>query len=249
MNNLREHDECLERLWHLRERGIASTIASACGEGIREQCLRELAAEGMAAIGPGDSVSFTAAGDEQARRLIRCHRIAERLVFDVLGESAESSACEFEHLVETGVVDSICTLLGHPRECPHGYTIPEGDCCRKLAEVVHRRVVPLRNLALGESARIAWVATGSDERLHALSSLQIRPGARVTLHQTRPSIVIEVEGSSIAIDDAVALAINVWAPEREPSPAAGQPGAWSAGGPAPRQGPRRGRGGKGWMAR
>jgi DtxR family transcriptional regulator, Mn-dependent transcriptional regulator len=167
----------------------------------------------------------------------------------VLGESAESSACEFEHLVETGVVDSICTLLGHPRECPHGYPIPEGECCRRLAEVVRRRVVPLRELALGQSARIAWVATGSDERLHALSSLQIRPGAAVTLHQIRPSIVIELEGSSIAIDEAVAMAINVWAPEHDPGAGEEKPGGWIAGGPAARRGPHRRRDRKGWMIR
>ena len=224
MNNQREHDECLERLWHLSERGIAPSVTGAVAEGMRGQCLQELAADGLLVIDGAGSMSFTPAGQEQARRLIRCHRIAERLIYDVLGENVESSACEFEHLVETGVVDSICTLLGHPRECPHGYQIPEGDCCRRSAEVVRRRVVPLLDLDLGESARIAWVATGSDERLHALSSLQIRPGALVTLHQTRPSVVIEVEGASIAIDESVASAINVWAPEHETaeaSPATG----------------------------
>jgi DtxR family transcriptional regulator, Mn-dependent transcriptional regulator len=229
MRRTLEHDECLERIWHLAERGIGPSVASAGADGVREGCLRELAAGGMLALGPAGSVSLTAEGQEQARRLIRCHRIAERLVYDVLGENSETSACEFEHLVETGVVDSICTLLGHPRECPHGYAIPEGDCCRRSAEVVKRRVVPLLHLDLGESARIAWVSAQGDERLHALSSLQIRPGAAVTLHQTRPSVVIEVEGASIAIDEAVAAAINVWAPEHDlqeteggPSPAAAQ---------------------------
>jgi DtxR family Mn-dependent transcriptional regulator len=223
MNGRWEHDECLEQIWHLRERGIGPSVSGAAAEGVREQCLRELAAEGQLAIDAAGEVSFTPDGEEQARRLIRCHRVAERLVYDVLGENAESSACEFEHLVETGVVDSICTLLGHPRECPHGYSIPEGDCCRRSAEVVRRRVVPLLQLDLGESARIAWVSARNDERLHALSSLQIRPGAMVTLHQTRPSVVVEVEGASIAIDDAVASAINVWAPEHAPSEAEAGP--------------------------
>jgi DtxR family Mn-dependent transcriptional regulator len=249
MGETRDRDECLERLWHLRERGAALTLAGAAAAEMREPLLRELAAAGLVWIDEAGALALTAAGEEHARRLIRCHRIAERLIFDVLGESAESSACEFEHLVETGVVDSICTLLGHPRECPHGYPIPEGDCCRRSAEVVRRRVVPLPELALGEKARIAWVSSGTDERLHALSSLQIRPGAVVTLHQTRPSVVIEVEGASIAIDEAVAAAINVWEPEREPSPGPGPGGGWGAAGPARRQGPRRGRQGKGWMAR
>jgi len=216
MNGNREHDECLERLWHLREQGGAGT------EGPRQDCLDALVREGLVIVDPAGEASFTPQGEERARRLIRCHRIAERLLHDVLGENQESSACEFEHLVETGVVDSICTLLGHPRECPHGFPIPEGDCCRRSAEVVRRRVVPIMDLAIGEAARIAWVYSSTDARLHALESMQIRPGALVRLHQTRPSVVIEVEGASVAIDESVAAAINVWSPEggdgEEPRP-------------------------------
>jgi hypothetical protein len=38
----------------------------------------------------------------------------------------EKSACEFEHLVADEITDSICTLLGHPKTCPHGWELLRG---------------------------------------------------------------------------------------------------------------------------
>ncbi|OHD73727.1 MAG: hypothetical protein A2177_06245 [Spirochaetes bacterium RBG_13_68_11] len=56
----------------------------------------------------------------------------------------------------------------------------------------------------------------SDAQLHALDSLQLRPGAMVTLHQRRPSFVVECEGAHLALDDALAQAVNVWATDHPP---------------------------------
>src|SRR5438477_12227297 len=76
---------------------------------------------------------FTPAGEERARTVIRRHRLAERLFMDVLSirdeVEVESSACKFEHILSPDVTDRICTLLGHPVECPHGSPIPPGECC------------------------------------------------------------------------------------------------------------------------
>ena len=54
--------------------------------------------------------------------------------------SIEKNACTFEHILSPEVTDRICTFLGHPRTCPHGSPIPEGDCCldARGAEVAGR---------------------------------------------------------------------------------------------------------------
>ncbi len=83
--------------------------------------------KGWPTSSPEGRYAFSPEGERRARQLVRSHRLAERLTQDVLGQSAEPSACEFEHLLGTEVVDAICTLLGHPRECPHGYPIPTGE--------------------------------------------------------------------------------------------------------------------------
>jgi len=211
MNGANERDEMLERLWQLRERGC-STVPALRGEladRYREVDLAELARDSLVALA-GEEISLTAAGSAHAERLIRAHRIGERLIHDVLGREFESGACEFEHILNTEIVEGICTLLGHPRECPHGFPIPEGECCRVSARYVQKLIVPLTELKIGQSARVAYVYTKSDQQLHRLTSLQIRPGRLVKLHQEYPSYVIECEGASIALDDEVARSINVW---------------------------------------
>jgi DtxR family Mn-dependent transcriptional regulator len=211
VNGVTDRDEMLERLWQLGERGRPTRAALdvALRGRFREDDLAHLGGDGLVTIA-GEQISLTPDGIAHAGRLIRAHRIGERLIHDVLGREFETGACELEHILATEVVDGICTLLGHPRECPHGFPIPEGECCRSSARYAEKLIVPLTELAVGQSARVAYVYTRSDQQLHRLASLQIRPGTTVKLHQVSPSYVIECDGASIALDTEVARAINVW---------------------------------------
>lgn len=219
MEQERIKEECLEVLWYLEEAGKPSLEAfrRELGAEYRAELLEELAREGIVRL-EGDLLRLTPSGRDHTRRLIRSHRLAERLVHDVLGVEFEKGACEFEHILNPDLVDSICTLLGHPRECPHGMPIPEGDCCLQKAQAVESTVVPLTELRVGEAARVAYVYASSDRQLHRLDNLLLRPGAQVRLHQRHPSFVLECEGSLIAVDDRVAANIHVWAGPGHPRP-------------------------------
>ena len=230
MNGTNDRDEMLERLWQLRERGCSTVPAlrAELAERYQDMDLQELSRDNLVLLA-GEEIALTAPGSAHAERLIRAHRIGERLIHDVLGREFESGACEFEHILNTEIVEGICTLLGHPRECPHGFPIPEGECCRVSARYVQKLIVPLTELKIGQSARVAYVYTKSDQQLHRLTSLQIRPGRLVKLHQAYPSYVIECEGASIALDDEVARSINVWveggaAVTADPAGPGGRPG-------------------------
>lgn len=216
MEQDRTKEELLEVLWYMQEDADASfdRFQREVGEHYRRDLVAEMEAEGLVRV-EGDSIRLTDGGRTATRQLIRSHRLAERLVHDVLGVEYERGACEFEHIVNPDLVDSICTLLGHPRECPHGLPIPEGECCRQRAQTVESSVVPLPQLEVGEAARVAYVYAGNDQQLHRLDNLLIRPGVIIKLHQRRPSFVVECEGSMIALDDTVAGGIHVWvSPER-----------------------------------
>ena len=219
MEKKSEKEEYLEVLWYLRESDTDTLAAfqSELGERYDAALVKELSVAGIVALG-NDTISLTEDGIVYTRQLIRSHRIAERLVHDVLGVPYEDGACEFEHIINPELVDSICTLLGHPRECPHGMPIPEGECCRQHAQVVESTVLPLTQLGVGESGKIAYVYAKNDQQLHKLENLLIRPGATVKLHQCSPSFVIECENSVIALDEQVADSIHVWVgPGREQS--------------------------------
>jgi DtxR family Mn-dependent transcriptional regulator len=205
-------EEYLEILWYMKEEGNTSLtyFKEELGGNFKPEVLKEIVSEGIIQIGD-DSIHLTEKGNNYTRQLIRSHRLAERLVHDVLSVEFEKGACEFEHILNPELVDSICTLLGHPRECPHGMPIPEGDCCRQRAQTVESSVIPLDQMEVGESARVAYVYGTSDQHLHKLDTLLVRPGNIVKLHQRRPSFVIECEDAMIAIDEGVAADIHVWA--------------------------------------
>jgi DtxR family Mn-dependent transcriptional regulator len=207
------HEEYIEVVWTILEKGSNSLaqLEEKIGALYDDASLDQLVDDGIVILDrDAGTLAFTESGEVRARQLIRSHRIAERLISDVLGGEYEDGACEFEHIKNPVLVDSICTLLGHPRECPHGLPIPGGECCRRSADVVQRSVVPLTSLESGSSAVIAYVYSKNDGQLHILEGMQLRPGMTVKLHQKKPTYVIEVEDAHIAIDPDVAMNIQVW---------------------------------------
>src|SRR5262245_16884353 len=143
-------DEALEAIWTCTEYGRAtvSEVRMTAVGGATAELLESMRHDGLITIdGAGDDAKVKLTGDGLGigRRIIRSHRLAERLVCDVLGlslDSAEAAACEFEHTLSGDITDSICTLLGHPRLCPHGKEIPEGECCRQERDEVGPVVLP-----------------------------------------------------------------------------------------------------------
>jgi len=215
-NRKRERDEHIEQLWYMKEEGndSAEAFKTAMNGKIDPAIIDELASEDMVELSADRSkLKLTNKGEDYGKQLIRAHRLAERLIYDILGGDFESGACEFEHIVTPELVDSICTLLGHPKTCPHGMQIPQGQCCRRSAKTAHSSVIPLSELEIGQSARIAYVNCKSDQQLHKINGLHLRPGVTATLHQKYPTFVVECEGSNIAMDEQIASSICVW---REP---------------------------------
>src|SRR3989338_371412 len=136
--------------------------------------------------------------------VIRRHRLAERLLTDVLETKGdEDSACKFEEILSEEVTDAICTLLGHPKECPHGQPIPEGRCCRKAKEVIESLVTTLDKIGVGERVIVAYILTHNHPRLHKLMSFGIAPGISIKVHQKSPSYLIHLEETQIALEQEV----------------------------------------------
>jgi len=219
MNRKRETDEHIEQLWYMKEGGKDSIddLKTALDTGYDADITNELLSDGLVQLSEhNNSITLTKKGEDYARQLIRAHRLAERLLHDVLGGDYESGACEFEHTVTPELVDSICILLGHPEACPHGMPIPQGQCCRHSSRTAQSSVIPLVELAVGQSARVAYINCKSDQQLHKIDGLCIRPGAIVTLHQRYPTYVIECEGSNIAMDEEIVSNICVWRKPEHP---------------------------------
>ncbi|HCJ67101.1 MAG TPA: hypothetical protein DHV62_07205 [Elusimicrobia bacterium] len=206
-------EESLGVIWHFQEQGTKNQekICSKLKEGVNEQIFDELLNEKLIRIENGNIV-FTPEGEKIASNITRRHRLAERLLNDVLevkqGE-IDKSACEFEHILSEEVTDAICTLLGHPKFCPHGSPIPAGECCKKAKEEVESIIVSLDKLSPGEKGRVAYFTTLEHPQLHKFLSLGIIPGKIIHLHQTHPAYVIKVEETQLALEENLAKNIYV----------------------------------------
>ncbi|RJQ13318.1 MAG: DtxR family transcriptional regulator [Nitrospiraceae bacterium] len=210
-NKLR--DEILELLWAMREKGSKSFsgVVRDVNDNKASDVLRKMEKSGLVMIS-SDDVELTDKGEARARDLTRRHRLAERLFHDVLEvgmEESEETACEIEHFLSPSVTDSVCSFLGHPPTCPHGKPIPRGECCSKYRNEVKPLVMQLKELDIGSRGRIVFIKPSEDSRLERLASMGMLPGSIIKLKQKRPSFVLEIDETTLAVDGLIAEEIYV----------------------------------------
>lgn len=208
-------EEILERLWTLRERhSIARPdLASESFRFDPAAAITE-ARRRTWVTGGRDGLGLSLEGEQRAAGIIRRHRLAERLLFDVIHldtETMEAGACELEHshILSEEATDRVCAFLGHPPTCPHDRPIPRGRCCEKFSHEVRPLVTPLSQSAIGQSYRVVFIASGSHRRLDRLAAFGVVPGAALRLHQRLPTFMVQVGGTDIALESEVAADIFV----------------------------------------
>lgn len=204
--------EILEKLWIAIEEEKKDKVSiDDLGLDKESSQLQELVNNELIIISD-DIVKFTPHGQKEAETAIRRHRLAERLLNDVLETKhnvLEENACEFEHFIHEGTEESICTLLGHPKICPHGKPIPPGECCRKGKEAGEPVISALADLSPGQYGRIAYVLSSQSNEVQKLVSIGILPGTQIQLIQRYPSYVFKVGNTQYAVDREIASQIYV----------------------------------------
>jgi DtxR family Mn-dependent transcriptional regulator len=208
----RKAEDAVEAVWMLHERSRQAPVdrvALFIGEPFSAEDAAQLQGRGWVRIA-GGGLELTPRGRDVARDIVRRHRLAERLLQDLLGlhpKQAQADACRFEHILSAEAVESVCTLLGHPTTCPHGHPIPAGRCCETLSREVAPLVRPLSMLQPGESGEIAFLTPRFHRRLDRLSSFGILPGSRLSLHQKTPTYVVRVGETELALEADIASEI------------------------------------------
>jgi DtxR family Mn-dependent transcriptional regulator len=212
-------EEILETLWieTSEKRREAIPLAEL---GRAKRPLEQLEKAGYVSLSD-DQITLTAKGRPEARSVVRRHRLAERLLYDVLGTGdrlMHDKACKFEHLLDKGLDESVCHLLGHPKICPHGKPIPPGRCCQRGRGQVQKLVSPLSQLAQGQTGKVAYIYAPETSRLQKLMAMGILPGAPIRLLQSFPSYVFAAGQTQFAVDKDIADAIYVRLVEEEAAP-------------------------------
>ena len=131
-----EHVEMyLKAIWHIRERGEEPKVSSIAKLlNIKQpsvvEMLRKLDSAKLVEYKKGSIVELKRQGEQIGKQMIRNTRLLEVLMKDALKiEIDEEMACGIEHHMKNVFTDALCTLLKHPRKCPHGFQIPKGKCC------------------------------------------------------------------------------------------------------------------------
>lgn len=206
-------DEALELLWVLDEDGHHDLkhVRLGSDDSDIDAVIQQLAGKGLVTV-TDDSILMTDTGIAAASDLIRRHRLSERLFFDVFDltmEEVEGGACKTEHILSEALTDSICTFLGHPTTCPHGKAIPRGECCKKYRLDVQPLVTNLTEFEVGKRCKIVFIHQSDAGRISRLSSIGIIPGSIIRLIQKRPSVVLQIDETTIAVDPELARDIFV----------------------------------------
>lgn len=205
-------EEILEAMWiAIEEKGAGFAESEKIGIAADDPAFKELTKRAFIEVKDG-RLYFRPEGRREGRSTIRRHRLAERLMMDVLnipGENGDSKACQFEHLLNEGVDARVCAMLNHPATCPHGKPIPPGDCCLDAKRSGDLGVVPLTELKSNEEGRIVYIQTEDNKKMQKLVAMGVLPGNRIHLLQSFPSYIFRVGYSEFAVDAEMAREIFI----------------------------------------
>jgi DtxR family Mn-dependent transcriptional regulator len=130
-------------------------------------------------------------------------------VLDLKKSIMEDNACRFEHLLHKDVEKSICTLLGHPKFCPHGKPIPPGPCCGESSKMTGSIVSGIVDVEPGTKGKVAYLHTTNNKKLQKLIAMGILPGVSIQLLQKFPSYALKIGHSQVAMDREMAEGIRI----------------------------------------
>jgi Fe2+ transport system protein FeoA len=153
---------------------------------------------------------LTAAGRERAERVVRKHRIIERLLTDFMGYTAAESHVHADELGDTfteDMVDRIEEKLGRPQRCPHGWPIdPEFE------QTENRELAPLSALGPGDRATIVRLAEHDGDLLHWFYDQGLVPGSTIEVRDAQPAagqVTVRLNGDERAVGDKAAAGLFV----------------------------------------
>ena len=174
------------------------------------EMLKRLESEGLVERGEHKEAILTAAGRERAERVVRKHRIIERLLTDFMGYTAAEAHVHADELGDTfseDMIERIDARLGHPERCPHGWPV---DPAVEQAE--NAELAPLATLQAGTRATIVRLAEHDGDLLHWFYDRGLVPGAELEVRAVESAagqFTVKVGRAERSIGDRAAAGLFV----------------------------------------
>jgi DtxR family Mn-dependent transcriptional regulator len=179
-------EEYLETILELEEEGI-TPIRARLVERLKvsapavSEHVNRLVGGGYTELMDDRSLRLTKKGRDLATSVVRRHRLAERLLVDVIGlewEKVHREADRWEHAISADVEEKLVLLLGDPATCPHGNPIPgtkREQATKPRTTLVDSRDGPVEVVRISEKIEL------DDAALNLLADALLIPGQRATV--------------------------------------------------------------------
>jgi DtxR family Mn-dependent transcriptional regulator len=191
---------------------LASRVAEMLGvsRASAGEMLKRLETEGLIERGERKEALLTAPGRERAERVVRKHRIIERLLTDFMGYTGAEAHERADALGDTfteEMIERIDAKLGHPDRCPHGWPV---DPAVEQAE--NADLAPLAALGPGAHATIVRLAEHDGDLLHWFYDQDLVPGRELVVEASEPAadqVVVRVGEDTRSISEKAAAGLFV----------------------------------------
>jgi DtxR family transcriptional regulator, Mn-dependent transcriptional regulator len=191
---------------------LASRVAEMLGvsRASAGEMLKRLESEGLIERGKHKEALLTAAGRKRAEKVVRKHRIIERLLTDFMGYTAAEAHVHADELGDTftdDMVERIDERLGRPERCPHGWPV---DPAVEQAE--NDELAPLSEVRAGSRATIVRLAEHDGELLHWFYDQDLVPGREIEIRDAQPAagqVTVRLNGTERSIGEKAAAGLFV----------------------------------------
>ena len=191
---------------------LASRVAEMLGvsRASAGEMLKRLEGEGLIERGEHKEALLTTKGRKRAERVVRKHRIIERLLTDFMGYTAAEAHVQADLLGDTFTDDMVQRIeerLGHPDRCPHGWPVDPD-----VEQAENRDLAPLSDLKAGSRATIVRLAEHDGDLLHWFYDQGLVPGQELEVRTAEPAadqFTVAINGGEQAISEKAAAGLFV----------------------------------------
>src|SRR2546421_1265793 len=191
---------------------LASRVAEMLGvsRASAGEMLKRLEAEGLVERGKHKEALLTTSGRARAEKVVRKHRIIERLLTDFMGYTAAEAHVHADALGDTfteEMIERIDRRLGGPERCPHGWPVDPA-----LEQAENPELAPLSELEPGARATIVRLAEHDGELLHWFYDQGLSPGTEIEVKEVQPAagqFTVRLNGSERAVGEKAAAGLFV----------------------------------------
>jgi DtxR family Mn-dependent transcriptional regulator len=174
------------------------------------EMLKRMEADGLVERGEHKEAILTPKGRELAERVVRRHRIIERLLTDFMGYTPAESHVQADLLGDTftdEMIERIARQLGNPDRCPHGWPVDT-----EFEQAENRELAPLADLDPGTRAEVVRLAEHDGDLLHWYYDEGFVPGTEVEIREAdadRGVLTVRRNGDEVEIADRAAAGLFV----------------------------------------